>query len=213
MKKKIFVIILVIFLLCGCSNKMPKPELSEGLRGELGIDKNINEETIDRYLGRDDTVYYDMRMLVDTAHYENIGGDSYLSGFIKGFEILPYPYLSEVVGLPESVGTPYQGKTLFRIENDKYIANYKESMEILEYFFPKDKYIFLMCGGGGYAGMTKNMLVALGWDSSKIYDIGGYWYYKGKNYISVKEEVNGEVNYQFWKLNYHDIDFDSLHEV
>ena len=209
--KKIIIMLLVVFLLCGCTKTLPKPVLSEGLRGELGIDKNINEETIDKYLNRSDTVYYDMRMLIDTAHYENIGGDSYLSGFIKGFEILPYPYLSEVKGLPEEVGDPYTGKTLFSIKDDKYVANYKESMDILEYFFPNDKYIFLMCGGGGYAGMTKNMLVSLGWDKDKIYDIGGYWYYKGQNKVEVKNEKYN--SYDFWKLNYHDIDFDNLHEV
>ena len=27
---------------------LPKPELSEGQRGQLGIDKNINESTIDQ---------------------------------------------------------------------------------------------------------------------------------------------------------------------
>ena len=217
MKKKLLIIVLVIFSLCGCTKSLPKPTLSEGLRGELGIDKNINEETIDEYLEREDSVYYDMRMLVDTAHYENIGGDSYLSGFVKGFEVLPYPYLAPVEGLPEEVGDPYKGKTLFS-KNDleeswagEYIANYEESMDILEYFFPKDKYIFLMCGGGGYAGMTKNLLVSLGWDKDKIYDVGGYWYYKGKNNINIKnEELN---SYDFWKLNYHNIDFDSLHEV
>ena len=220
MKKKIIIMSLILFLLCGCFNKkLPKPELSEGLRGELGIDKNINEETIDKYLGRDDSVYFDMRMLVDTAHYENIGGDSYLSGFISGFEVLPYPYLAPVEGLPEEVGDPYTGKTLFSKNQyegswaGEYIANYKESMDILEYFFPKDKYIFLMCGGGGYAGMTKNLLVSLGWNPDKIYDVGGYWYYKGKNNITIKNEYDGEVSYDFWKLNYHNIDFDSLHEA
>ena len=208
--KKI-ILLVTILLLCGCTKSLPKPTLSEGLRGELGIDKNINEETIDKYLGRKDSVYYDMRMLIDTANYENIGGDSYLSGFIKGFEVLPYPYLAEVKGLPEEVGTPYTGKTLFSIKDDKYVANYKESMEVLEYFFPKDKYIFLMCGGGGYAGMTKNMLVSLGWNKDKIYDIGGYWYYKGKNKVEIKNEKYN--SYDFWKLNYHNIDFDNLHEV
>jgi uncharacterized protein YcfL len=34
MKKKI-VLLLIVFLLCGCSKNLPKPTLSEGLRGEL----------------------------------------------------------------------------------------------------------------------------------------------------------------------------------
>ena len=148
------------FYVISSFSRLPKPEISGGLRGELGIDKNINEENIDRYLNRDDSVYYDMRMLVDEAQYENIGGDSYLSGFINGFEVIPYPYLAPVTNLPEEVGKQYQGKTLFSISNNEYVPNYIESLEILEYLFPKDKNIFLMCGGGGYAGMTKNMLVA-----------------------------------------------------
>ena len=52
-------------------------------------------------------------------------------------------------------------------------------MDIINRLFPKDKVIFLMCGGGGYAGMTKDFLVTMGWDETKIYNVGGYWYYKG----------------------------------
>ena len=67
---------------------------------------------IDNYLNRSDSVYRDMRMLKDPGNYEAIGGDSYLSGFVKGFEVIPYPYLTEVKGLPEAVGDTYTGKTL-----------------------------------------------------------------------------------------------------
>ena len=70
-----------------------------------------------------------------------------------------------------------------------------------------------MCGGCDYAGMTKNMLVSLGWDETKIYNVGGYWYYKGNNNIDIKRTYNGENVYDFWKLTYHNIDFDILHEV
>ena len=195
-------------------NSLPKPEISEGLRGELGIDKNINEKTIDKYLKREDSVYRDVRMLDDPGNYEAIDGDSKLSGFIEGFEVIPLPYIIPVSGLPEAVGNTYIGDTLFNIdENGKYVANYKESMEILEYVFPKDKNIFLMCGGGGYAGMTKKLLVSLGWDENKIYNIGGYWYYEGKNNVQVKKTINGEDSYDFWKVLYHDIDFSNLHRI
>ncbi len=215
--KKIIVIILSILLMCGCTNneleKLPLPEVSEGMRGELGIDKNINESNIDNYLDRSDSVYYDMRMLKDDANYEAIEGDSYLSGFVKGFEVVPYPYLVNVTGLPEAVGQPYNGKTLFTQKDGKYVPNYEESMSVLEYFFPKDKNIFLMCGGGGYAGMTKAMLVSLGWDETKIYNTGGYWYYEGTNNIQVKRTLGEETKYDFWKVPYHNIEFDKLTEV
>lgn len=189
--------------------KLPKPVITEGQRGQLGIDKNINEETIDEYLFREDSVYRDMRMLKDPGNYEAIGGDSYLSGIIKGFEVIPYPYLTEVKGLPKEVGESYKGKTLFTEKDGTYKANYKESLEILEYYFPKDKNIFLICGGGGYAGMTKQLLVSLGWDENKIYNVGGYWYYNGKNNI----EIKNNDKYDFWKVTYHDIDFKNLTEV
>ena len=64
MKKKIILLaIIVIIILGGVScfwliNKekittpLPIPEKEEGLRSEFGIDKNINEKTIDKYLNR-----------------------------------------------------------------------------------------------------------------------------------------------------------------
>lgn len=194
---------------------LPKPEIAEGLRGEqFDIDKNINEETIDNYLNRSDSVYRDMRMLKDPGNYEAIGGDSYLSGFIKNFEVVPYPFLVNVNGLPEEVGDTYTGKTLYTLtDKGDYIANYKESKEILEYLFPKDKNIFLICGGGGYAGMTKTMLIDLGWNKDKIYNVGGYWNYKGNYSISTVNNHDSKTKYDFWKVNYHDIDFDNLTEI
>ena len=224
MKKTAFSLILLLvlsFTLVGCgktveeNNSLPKPEVTDGIRGEqFGIDKNINEETIDNYLGREDTVYRDMRMLKDPGNYEAIGGDSYLSGFVKGFEVVPFPYLVNVTGLPEEVGDTYTGKTLFTYtEKDGYKANYEESMDILEYYFPKDKKIFLMCGGGGYAGMTKTMLIALGWNKDNIYNVGGYWFYTGKNNVMVKRTVDKKDVYDFWKVTVHDFDFDELTRV
>ena len=194
---------------------LPAPELSEGERGELGIDKNINEGTIDQYLGRPDVVYRDLRMLEDPANYEAIEGDSYLSGFVNGFSVIPYPYIVNVKGLPEEVGETYTGKTLFHLHSDgTYTENYVESMEILEGIFPKDKVIFLMCGGGGYSGMMKNMLVALGWDEGLIYDVGGYWSYEGENNVEVKRiQGDGTFTYDFYKVPVHEIDFEELTEI
>ena len=190
--------------------ELPKPEITGGARGELGIDKNINEATIDQYLNREDSVYRDMRMLEYPGNYENIGGDRFLSGYVEGFEVIPLPYIIPVTGLPSEVGDTYTGITLFHDNNGTYVANYEESMNIIEEIFPKDKLIFLMCGGGGYSGMTKNFLVSLGWDADKIYNIGGYWYYKGEHSINVKKEVDGVVSYDFDSVPYHNIEFDKL---
>ena len=199
---------------------LPAPELSEGLRGKYGIDKNINETTIDNYLNRSDTVYRDVRMLVDSASWENKGGDRYLTGYIKGFEVIPSPYLASYTDAyikqkeKENVYGLYTGKTLFTLQDDgTYTPNYKESMEILEAIFPKDKNIFIICGAGGYAGQVKDMLISLGWNKELVRDIGGYWYYNGKNSVQVKETIDGKDYYNFSKVPYYNIDFDFLHEV
>lgn len=190
---------------------LPLPEITGGDRGKLGIDKNINEESIDEYLNRDDAVYRDMRMLDDPGDYEAIGGDSKISGYVKGFEVVSLPYIIPVTGLPDEVGKTYSGKTLFyKDEEGTYKANYEESLSIVEELFPKDKVIFLMCGGGGYAGMTKEFLVALGWDETKIYNVGGYWYYDGQNNVEVKKAIDGKVIYDFDSVPYHEIKFDEL---
>lgn len=230
MKKKIYItifIITIISLIISISfniklyskieHPLPKQEKSDGLRGVYDIDKNINEKTIDNYLGRTDTVYIDLRMLEDSASWENKGGERALTGFIKGFEVIPYAFLTEFPEeyieqkKNENVDGLYNGITLFSLDKDgNYIANYKESMDILEYIFPKDKYIFLMCGAGGYANFAKQMLVKLGWDKEKIYNLGGYWNYDGKNKVSTINNYGNEIKYDFWKVKYHNIDFDNL---
>jgi len=61
--KKILIMLFMVFIMCtGCGVKeLPKPEVTDGVRGEqFGIDKNINEATIDEYLNREDTIYMDM---------------------------------------------------------------------------------------------------------------------------------------------------------
>ena len=185
---------------------LPKAE-ADPSRGDFGVDKNINIDTIDKYLGRSDTVYRDMRMLEDPALYENLGGNRFLDGYIKGFELIPLPYIIPVNGLPVEVGETYDGITLFYEQDGRYIANYNESMELLEKYFPKDKNIFLMCGGGGYAFMMKNFLISMGWDADKIYNIGGFWYYKGENKVDLKLDND---TYDFDSAPYINIDFNSL---
>lgn len=216
MKKYIFLsILLIILIFSGCSAKsLPKPQTTDGYLGLFGVDKNINTETIDKYLGRSDTVYRDMRMLIDPANFEAIGGDRYLSGFIDGFEVIPYPYLAPVIGLPPSVGEGYNKECLFGIDNDgNYYPNYQESLMILEEIFPKDKNIFIMCGGGGYAMLTKTMLIKLGWDEEKIWHVGCYWNYQGKNNVQVKIEDNEHTYYAFHRVDYILVEFESLTSV
>lgn len=216
---------ILYFLFVGGKNRwqlerpLPAQELSEWLRGVYGIDKNINEKTIDNYLHRTDVVYRDVRMLEDSASWENKWWTRNLEWFVEWFEVVPYAFLTQFPQeyidqkASENVFGLYTGKTLFSLAEDgSYIPNYVESMEILEYLFPKDKYIFLMCGAGGYANFTKKMLVALGRDETKIYNVWWYRNYEWNRGISTVNNHGDTVTYDFWKVPYHEIDFDSLTE-
>ena len=226
MKRIIPIILVALILLCACGTAsapentpqpLPAPEVDT--ESQFGVDKNINMTTIDSYLGREDVAYRDVRMLFDPADYASIGGDADLSKTITGFKVVPYPYLGTLGSLP--VANAYEGDTLFTVEwnPDGTIAsvteNYKESMMILQELFPKDTAIFLMCGGGGYAGMTKTLLIYLGWDENLLYNIGGNWEYTGDNALEliVYSEDAGDDNINAtWRADYAYIDFSRLHE-
>lgn len=225
MKKLIPIMLILLMLLCACSAAvepdntlapLPAPEVDAD--SQFGVDKNINMNTIDNYLGRDDVVYRDVRMLFDPADYASIGGDADLSKTITGFKVVPYPYIATLGALP--VANAYEGDTLFTVKwnADGTISsateNYKESMMILEELFPKDSAIFLMCGGGGYAGMTKTLLMYLGWDENLLYNIGGNWEYTGDNAMELivyPEDANDDNIYATWRADYAYIDFSRLH--
>ena len=225
MKRIIPLTLILLMLLCACdkaaepeSTVKPLPAPEVDVESQFGVDKNINMNTIDSYLGRDDVVYRDVRMLFDPADYASIGGDADLSKTITGFKVVPYPYIATLGALP--VANAYEGDNLFTVEwnADGTIAsvteNYKESMMILEELFPKDTAIFLMCGGGGYAGMTKTLLLYLGWDENLLYNIGANWEYTGGNALELivyPEDANDDNIYATWRADYAYIDFSRLH--
>jgi 3-mercaptopyruvate sulfurtransferase SseA len=215
MKSNVLIVILLalVCLLLGFVNgyyyfdgdnrysSLPLPEVIKD--NEYGIDKNINENKIDKLMKRNDTVYIDVRLLEDKTGKD---GEKVISGFVKGFEVIPYSLLLEQDGSSK-------GKALFKKNESEYQANYEESLKILEYYFPKNRYVFLMSGNGLYANMTKELLVSLGWSSNHIYNVGGYLNYNGKNKILVKKTINDKETYDFWKIPYHDIDFNKLTKI
>lgn len=212
--------VLIVLTACGSGSvkSLPQPEPDEN--SVFGIDKNINMTTIDDYVGRDDVAYIDVRMLFDPADYAAIGGEADLTRTITGFRVVPYPYIASLRGLP--VDGAYSGECLFTLtwdENGNILSaapNYKESDMILNELFPKDKAIFLMCGGGGYAGMMKELLVFLGWEQALLYNIGANWEYNGENrqeLVVYPELATGDIIYATWRADYAYIDFERLHKI
>lgn len=222
MKRTLFTLIVcllcVLLVACGAEPAAkPLPAAQTDENSQFGVDKNINMETIDEFLGREDVAYRDVRMLFDPADYAAIGGEADLTRTIEGFKIVPYPYLATLSQLP--VEGAYSGDCLFSViwgEDGKVEsaqANYAESVQIMEELFPKDKAIFLMCGGGGYAQMTKELLIFLGWDGAKLYNIGANWTYTGDHALEliVYPEYAGEQNiYATWRADYAWIPFEKL---
>ena len=223
MKKTVSLLLaaaLCVSLLCGCASSpaekpLPKPEAAAD--SPFAVDKNINMTTIDGYLDRKDVAYRDVRMLFDPADYAAIGGEADLTRTIRGFKVVPYPYLATLQSLP--VAGAYEGDTLFDVvwAEDGTVssasARYAESMMILEELFPKDRAVFLMCGGGGYANMTKQLLLFLGWEEDLLYNIGANWEYRGENGLEliVYPEKAGDPNiYATWRADYATIVFDRL---
>ena len=220
MKKIIPFLLFLVLILAGCSAEktpaaLPKAQTDEN--SQFGVDKNINMETIDAYLGREDVAYRDVRMLFDPADYAAIGGEADLTRTIEGFKIVPYPYLATLSALP--VEGAYDGTCLFTVEwtpEGKVLSaepNYRESRMILEELFPKDQAVFLMCGGGGYAQMTKELLIFLGWEESLLYNIGANWTYTGDHALEliVYPEYADEQNiYATWRADYAWIPFEKL---
>lgn len=233
--KRIFTVLCVCFLLmsvAGCSCKKVKvPEASDGVfdgsTQSFGVDKNVNIETIDKYLNLDNVAYRDMRLLIDSQGYDDLTSTSsgMLTATIEGFKISPLPYIANLWEgmLPppvlENPIAPSERPPLFNVEwnNDgtigKIEGNYEESMQVLNEIFPKDKLIFLMCGGGGYAWMTKQILVKLGYDSTKVYNIGGFWAYTGNHKVELVSYYDKNNNgayegsyYSFYKADYMSID-------
>ncbi len=213
--------LLMIVFATGCSPNQQEslPPPSADAESPFGVDENINMETIDDYLGRQDVAYIDLRMLFDPADYGAIGGEADLTRTIQGFKVVPYPYLATLSELP--VSDAYDGPCLYTVEWNgvgKITAatpNYEEAPMVFDELFPKDKAIFLMCGGGGYSGMMKDLLIFLGWDEALLYNTGANWDYDGENRLELvvyPEQAEGDLIYATWRADYTYIEFDKLHK-
>jgi rhodanese-related sulfurtransferase len=198
----------------------PLPPAEPNPDVDFNVDKNVNIEVVDGFLDRDDVVYRDMRMFFDSAEFASVGGSSDLADVLEGFLIVPYPYLGTLSQMP--IEGAYTGNTLFSVVFDDkggvtdVQENYVESQMIINELFPKDKAVFLVCGAGGYAAMAKSLLIFLGWDADKIYNLGGMWGYKGSRIVKLIEYSSGPDGtdiYATWRADYASLDFSRMHPV
>ena len=139
---------------------------------------SINASNLQDWLNRDDVLYIDLR------DYADFGGKH-----LRNFEVIPYfAYI---------YGTDGQ---LFSGDVTAPVATYEESVEIMEVLFPKDATLFLMCQSGGRVAKCIQLLEALGWDTSKIYNVGGMGQFTSDALVSVTSnpaEMKLEATYSF----------------
>lgn len=216
--------------LLGAGASIAGPRVAWARAGELppaepdpesmfAVDLNVNMDTIDDYLGLDGVCYRDMRMVKDPADYAAIGGDAVLSIGLEGFKTVPFPLIATLQQLP--VEGAYDGERLFDVvwNEDGTPASieprYEQSQMIVEDLFPRDRPIVLCCGGGGYAGMMRQLLIGMGYDPALLYNAGGVWDYTGYHAVEYArhDEATGKTAYFLWRADIATIDFEQLTSI
>jgi len=64
--------------------------------------------------------------------------------------------------------------------------------------------------------MMKSLLIFLGWDASRLFNIGANWSYTGEHSLELivyPEEAGGDKIYATWRADYAYIDFVRLNPV
>ena len=205
--KKLLSALLALALLAGCTTAAPKTDDVKKLPApvntaakyknaegnEVACEANnytnacagVNSTNLHEFLGRDDVIYIDLRDYVD-----------YGSKHLRNFEVIPYfAYIFNA-----EAGTNPAKIQLFGGTVKEPVAAYEESVEILEVLFPKDKTIFLMCQSGGRVAQAMTLLDSLGWDMSKIYNVGGMGQYTDAayaGYTTNAAELKVQATYSF----------------
>lgn len=146
---------------------------------------SVNAANLQDYLGRDDVLYIDLRDYPD-----------YGKKHLRNFECIPYfAFIFDA-----EAGTNDEKIQLFGGSVAEPVAQYEESLSLLKELFPQDKTIFLMCQSGGRVGQMMTLLKSLGWDMSKIYNIGGMGQYTSAElepYVVDAAECTVEITYSF----------------
>ena len=212
--KKILLIVSFCLVLGGCSSNttsngdvtvdVPVPEISNELpvkespNSTSPLDSPITVTNIDEFLFRNDTFY------VDTRDASQIVEEGFIAGFtnIPFYEVLVSLKQKDQVLFTMKKMTDDNGKvTVLLGDVGSFVPNYKESEQIIKEIFPKDKNIIFFSTAGVEATYLMNLLIQLGYDSSKLYNAGHFSNSMGKNvayreYKDAKYYVEGIQSYK-----------------
>lgn len=153
---------------------LPTPRKDENASDKYVLDNsNINAENLASYLNRSDVVYIDLREYED---YKT----SHLSGFVN----IPFnSYIFNVDAHTDTTKTNLYGGSA-----TSPVSVFVESDETLELLIPRetDKSIFFFCQSGARVANMLRILDAKGYDTSKMYNVGGMGQYSAEVYNEFK---------------------------
>ena len=215
---KIILCILLALSLVGCGESGPAEvetivvlkdlPAKEDSTNNLGSASPIKASNLDDYLFRDDCVYIDTR---DAYQY-------YAEGHVAGFTNVPfYGYITDFNYNPNTLFSSIKTKNGEEITHfgdvNSYSPNYEESIKLIEDIFPRDKNIMAISTAGVESAYLLNLLLQLGYDGNKLYNVGSFTNGMGEDvayslYDGVKYLVDGielydtKINYQLDIENY-----------
>ena len=177
--KKLTILIIVLLTLVGCSKtNTTNIDKQESKNLPIKEDPNsvkmgespLNTKNIDEYLFRNDCIYVDMREV------NQFNSEGYIAGFTN------VPFYKLIASLNKEANTLY---TIQKVVENKevvigfgdinsYTPKYNESSKVINDIFNKKKNILLISSAGVESFYTANLLIQLGYDPSKIYNVGGF---------------------------------------
>ena len=183
--KKCIMILLASLILFGCSS----PQLSESITTPEPTDppvvnlpekENPNDtlmskspitpKNLDEYLFRDDCIYLDTRYPYQF----------YQEGFVAGFTNLPfYEYIADFNKETEALFTIVKvtnedGSVILPGNPGSFKPNYEESEDLIKDLIPNDKNILVIATAGVESCYFLNLLIQLGYEPSKLYNVGSF---------------------------------------
>ena len=172
MKKIATIVLFLIVFIGGCSCKKENELLtipSKGSPTETStITTPVNAKNLDKYLFRNDVQYVDLRELDLVVN----------SGYIAGFEFIPFHSL---IASFRDENTLYNMKD---VQDDNgnwtyagtvggFYPQFRESKQLIKALFDENKYIFFVSHAGSESTYMINLLIQLGYDGNKLYNICG----------------------------------------
>ena len=167
--KKILLFMLFLLTIVSCGNTKQGIPSKKNNQSVAIVDSGVNTSNIDEYLFRDDVIYVDLRPNSWVAKDGHIAGFS----FYPFYDLIAHRNYTDRLFMMDTVYSE-DGNKIIGGEVGTFIPNFVESEIVINNIFPKDKYIFAISQSGLESCYFLNLLIQLGYDSSKLYNIGGF---------------------------------------